>query len=146
MIMDLLNACSKKVTLNGYEDDWSDQCSSEVEMVRKFDNADPERKDKKTTRIAFIKTHKTGGSVVQNVLLRFGDTNNLVFVIPPSYHAMFPNRTTPKWLLPCKSQKPDILCIHTWIGLERAIGLVKANPFVFTIIRHPHDVLESFFR
>jgi len=36
------------------------------------------------SNIFFLKTHKTGSSTVQNLLLRYGDKNNLTFALPRS--------------------------------------------------------------
>ena len=35
-----------------------------------------------TKRILFLKTHKTGGSTITNIVNRFADRNNLTFALP----------------------------------------------------------------
>ena len=39
--------------------------------------------------LIFAKTHKTGGSTVQNIFLRYGSHNNLTFVLPQKRTWMF---------------------------------------------------------
>lgn len=34
-------------------------------------------------KLAFAKTHKTGGSTLQNIFLRYGYKNGLTFAVPP---------------------------------------------------------------
>ena len=37
---------------------------------------------KPINNIVFLKTHKTGSSSIQNILMRFGDSNDLTFALP----------------------------------------------------------------
>jgi hypothetical protein len=48
-------------------------------------------KDKceKANQIVFVKTHKTASSTVQNILLRFADTNNLSVGLPANSGSRF---------------------------------------------------------
>ena len=41
-------------------------------------------------KVGFLKTHKTAGSTVQNILLRWGLTAGLNFVLPPSGNHLGP--------------------------------------------------------
>ncbi|KAI8494391.1 hypothetical protein Bbelb_276170 [Branchiostoma belcheri] len=46
--------------------------------------------------IVFLKTHKTAGSTVQNILMRYGLEKNLTFALPAAGHRQHGN---PTWFL-----------------------------------------------
>lgn len=52
--------------------------------------------------LMFLKTHKTGGSTLQNIFMRFGYRHGLVFVLPPApgIHLGYPEKFSADAALP----------------------------------------------
>ena len=92
----------------------------------------------------FLKTHKTGGSTIANILFRYGDSRNLTFALGTS-HLAWPQRFRISQVLPFYRQ-PNILCSHTVFNKKPLNWLFprEISKYV-TIIRNPVDTFESFF-
>ena len=92
----------------------------------------------------FLKTHKTGGSTVVNILFRYGDSRNLTFALG-AYHLDWPHRFRLSSTLPIYGQ-PNILCSHTVFNKKPMNWLFprEISKYV-TIIRNPVDNFESLF-
>ena len=53
--------------------------------VHLTDNPQPEKQQcRERRKMIFAKTHKTGSTTLQNILFRFGQQHNLVFLLPKS--------------------------------------------------------------
>ena len=69
------------------------------------------------TKVAFLKTHKTASTTIQNILFRYAYKNNLTLVLPDSGNYFGANGLSLKsvedttWYR-AKIQ-PDIFCIHS---------------------------------
>ena len=100
----------------------------------------------KSKAIVFLKTHKTGSSTIQNVLLRYGDMNRLLFAFHGKGHQVLTGKPLPKWLLPCENEKPDIFCFHTDYDMNKLSAAVKPNATFVTILRNPNFVFHSLYR
>ena len=97
----------------------------------------------------FLKTHKTGGSTIVNILFRYGDSRNLTFALGPLVrggdHLGWPQRFRLSSTLPF--YRPlNILCSHTVFNKKPMNWLFprEISKYV-TIIRNPVDTFESFF-
>ena len=92
----------------------------------------------------FLKTHKTGGSTIVNILFRYGDSRNLTFALGAG-HLAWPQRFHISQVLPFYRQ-PNILCSHTVFNKKPLNWLFprEISKYV-TIIRNPVDTFESLF-
>ena len=97
----------------------------------------------------FLKTHKTGGSTIANILFRYGDSRNLTFalgsVAQGGNHLGWPQRFRLSSTLPV--YRPlNILCSHTVFNKKPMNWLFprEISKYV-TIIRNPVDNFESVF-
>uniref|UniRef100_A0A452QWW4 Galactose-3-O-sulfotransferase 2 n=1 Tax=Ursus americanus TaxID=9643 RepID=A0A452QWW4_URSAM len=103
------------------------------------------------TNVMFLKTHKTAGSSVLNVLFRFAETHNLSVALPvgSGFHLGYP------WLFlaryveglgrPGLQQQFNIMCNHLRFNLPEVQKVMPNDTFYFTIIRNPVFQLESSF-
>ena len=97
----------------------------------------------------FLKTHKTGGSTIANILFRYGDSRNLTFVLGSlargGNHLGWPQRFRISSALP-SYRPPNILCSHTVFNKKPINWLFprEISKYV-TIIRNPVDNFESLF-
>ena len=63
--------------------------------------------------IMFLKTHKTAGSTVLNVLYRYGDHWNLSFALPVHYQFGYPSLFRATWVKGHDTgQRFDLMCNH----------------------------------
>ena len=97
--------------------------------------------------MVFLKTHKTGSSTITNILNRFGDKNNLVFVVPTERY----NRLGWPWffqedhMIHYNDTKPNMLCSHARYN-RAVLERVMPNDTVYvTILRDPVRQFESTF-
>ncbi|XP_075061888.1 galactose-3-O-sulfotransferase 4-like [Mixophyes fleayi] len=98
--------------------------------------------------IVFLKTHKTAGSTVLNLLHRYGDRNGLNFALPTTPHFNYPNlfhSRRVKWFYSLRRPKYDILCHHMRFNLPEVQKVIPSDSFYFTIIRDPAKMAESAF-
>ena len=92
----------------------------------------------------FLKTHKTGGSTIVNILFRYGDSRNLTFALGAG-HLAWPQRFRISQVLPFYRQ-PNILCSHT-VFSKKPLNWLFPREFskYVTIIRNPVNTFESSF-
>ncbi|XP_077326698.1 galactose-3-O-sulfotransferase 4-like [Lithobates pipiens] len=98
--------------------------------------------------IVFLKTHKTAGSTILNLLHRYGDKNGLFFALPDKYQFNYPKFFNTHWVKGIKFQnRPqyDILCHHMRFSLSEVRKIMPADSFYFTIFRDPATMTESSF-
>ncbi|XP_076349211.1 galactosylceramide sulfotransferase-like isoform X1 [Tachypleus tridentatus] len=105
----------------------------------------------KKTNVVFLKTHKTGSSSIQNVLMRFGYNQDLLFALPkkgnyfghprPFHHAMIPNLTKP---VTGKSHY-NIFTHHTRFNYLELKRSMPENTVFITILRDPVELFESLY-
>ncbi|KAL7846567.1 hypothetical protein SRHO_G00215470 [Serrasalmus rhombeus] len=97
--------------------------------------------------LMFLKTHKTAGSTVLNILLRFGQRNQLKFALPNSRNDFF--YPAPFDRMQVKDYSPgacfNIVCNHMRFNVPEVEALLPQNAFFFTILRDPALVFESSF-
>ncbi|KAI1307275.1 Galactosylceramide sulfotransferase [Halotydeus destructor] len=105
----------------------------------------------KRKQIVFLKTHKAASSTLQNVFMRFGDTNNLFFALPRTNnyfgHPMRFNRRyvlDPEILLHHYNLSYSILTHHMRFNYRETKAVVK-NAIYLTVLRDPASLFESLF-
>jgi len=97
--------------------------------------------------IVFLKTHKTGSSTITNILNRYGEENDLTFVLP----RVGENRLDWPWFFqadsfyPLNGTTPNILCNHARFNKRVMEEIMPNNTVYVTILRNPIDQFESTF-
>uniref|UniRef100_A0A673BIK9 Galactose-3-O-sulfotransferase 2 n=1 Tax=Sphaeramia orbicularis TaxID=375764 RepID=A0A673BIK9_9TELE len=98
--------------------------------------------------VVFLKTHRTGGSTVQNLLFRMGERDGATFAFPHhTYHFNYPQRFRAELVdkLPSGSSQYDILCSHMRLDVEQLKKVMSSNAIFITILREPVQTFESVF-
>lgn len=101
------------------------------------------------TNLFFLKMHKCGSSTIQNILMRFGYSRNLDFVLPYTHNyignpAVFSSNMIQEDLR-TPNNKYNIFAHHTRFS-EAGVRKVMHNGTTFvTVLRNPADVYESLF-
>jgi len=94
-------------------------------------------------RLVFLKTQKTAGSSLQNILLRYGEKNNLTFAVPFKSHTLYGKN----WNLVGSEYNIsyDMFVLHTRYNYEKLSNLMgNTNRTTYiTIIRDPVDIFIS---
>ncbi|XP_042565351.1 galactose-3-O-sulfotransferase 3-like isoform X3 [Clupea harengus] len=101
----------------------------------------------KHTSVAFLKTHKTGSSTVQNILFRFAEQNNLTVALPvPACGHLFcyPQPFSGHFVHP-HTTPPDVLTSHTRLNVGEMRRLMPNGTLYVTILREPAAMFESLF-
>uniref|UniRef100_A0A3B4ZVH1 Galactose-3-O-sulfotransferase 2 n=1 Tax=Stegastes partitus TaxID=144197 RepID=A0A3B4ZVH1_9TELE len=94
-----------------------------------------------TPPVVFLKTHKTGGSTVQNLLFRMGEKDGATFAFPHyTYQFNYPDK-----YLPEGSSNFDILCSHMRLDIGQLRSMMPPNTIYVTILREPVLTFESVF-
>ncbi|XP_069771483.1 galactose-3-O-sulfotransferase 2-like [Narcine bancroftii] len=100
------------------------------------------------THVMFLKTHKTAGSTILNILYRFGEARNLTFALPASYQFGYPllfSARKIKFYTPLKAQQYNIICNHMRFYRPQVEKVMAKGTFYFSILRNPVTLLESAF-
>uniref|UniRef100_A0A8C4Q0P6 Galactose-3-O-sulfotransferase 4 n=1 Tax=Eptatretus burgeri TaxID=7764 RepID=A0A8C4Q0P6_EPTBU len=118
---------------------------SKIPAGQKITKVWPE-KCKARHHIMFLKTHKTAGSTVLNVLYRYGDHWNLSFALPVHYQFGYPSLFRATWVKGHDTgQRFDLMCNHMRFRLSEVKKVMHPDTFFFTILRHPVEVAASAF-
>ncbi|CAB4061585.1 GAL3ST1 [Lepeophtheirus salmonis] len=100
------------------------------------------------SKIVFVKTHKTGGSTLQNILFRYGYLQDLVFALPPQgwmysldkgFEAEMAKGNEQPW---SKYFSMDVFAFHSRFNIDE-LRKVISDPIVLTILRDPVETFES---
>ncbi|NXQ30581.1 G3ST4 sulfotransferase, partial [Alaudala cheleensis] len=99
------------------------------------------------SHVVFLKTHKTGGSSVVNLLSRYGESRQLRFALPHRYQFGYP---APFRAERVRGFRPgggafDILCHHMRFHLPEVQRVMPNDSFYFSIVRDPGTLGESAF-
>ncbi|XP_035668585.1 galactosylceramide sulfotransferase-like [Branchiostoma floridae] len=107
------------------------------------------------SNIVFLKTHKTAGSTVQNILMRYGLDNNLSFALPRTGHRFqYPwyfekgsvlQENTNKENTNKGNTNYNILCHHTRFHYENIRDLMPNDSVYITVVRSPGKIFRSAF-
>ncbi|XP_017576203.1 galactose-3-O-sulfotransferase 2 [Pygocentrus nattereri] len=106
------------------------------------------KKRRKPPPVAFLKTHKTGSSTVQNLLFRLGEREKATFAFPYyTYQFSYPERFRAEFVdkLPEGSSQFDLLCSHMRLDLSQLRQVMPPNVVLVTILREPLRTFESVF-
>lgn len=107
------------------------------------------RKCSPVDNVLFLKTHKTGGSTITNILNRYGDSKNLTFVLPRQkqlFTFLWPARFRLSYTAPLYNFGANILCNHARFN-KRPMNYLfpKKSSRYITILRDPTAQYESVF-
>lgn len=97
--------------------------------------------------VVFLKTHKTGGSSVVNLLHRFGEGRGLRFALPHGYQFGYPEKFRAERVKGYSPGGPpfDIICHHMRFDLAEVQKVMPNDSFYFSIVRDPATLAESAF-
>lgn len=98
--------------------------------------------------VMFLKTHKTAGSTILNLLHRYGDRNGLFFALPFKYQFSYPSSFHSQRVKGYNaSSRPqyDIMCHHMRFNYAQVRKVMPPDSFYFTILRDPATMAESSF-
>uniref|UniRef100_H3A8T6 Galactose-3-O-sulfotransferase 4 n=1 Tax=Latimeria chalumnae TaxID=7897 RepID=H3A8T6_LATCH len=98
------------------------------------------------THVLFLKTHKTAGSTILNILYRFGEARNLTFALPTRYQFGYPmlfHSRRVKQFNNAKKQQYHIMCNHMRFFSSRVKKVMAPDTFYFSILRNPVTMAES---
>ncbi|XP_071944333.1 uncharacterized protein [Antedon mediterranea] len=98
-------------------------------------------KCKPSTRIVFLKTHKTGSSTITSIFQRFGFLRNLSFVLPSQGHVI----SAGLYKRPIVRRKYDMLVNHVRYNRKEMDAVMKPDTKYITILRDPATQAESIF-
>ncbi|XP_048850661.1 galactose-3-O-sulfotransferase 3-like [Brienomyrus brachyistius] len=97
--------------------------------------------------IAFLKTHKTASSTMQNILFRFAEHHNLTVALPQSpcdhqfcYPSSFSSRFVHPYTLPAR-----IITSHMRFNHNEVQRIMPNDTIYVTILREPASMFESLF-
>ncbi|XP_013791714.2 galactosylceramide sulfotransferase-like, partial [Limulus polyphemus] len=101
----------------------------------------------KKTNIVFLKTHKTAGSSIQNMLMRFADRHDLLLALPaegnffghppPFHHSMISD--------PPDKRHYNIFTHHTRFNYDELRRVMPEDSIFITVLRDPVDLFESLY-
>lgn len=97
--------------------------------------------------VAFLKTHKTAGTTVQNILFRFAERHNLTVALPhPSCEHQFcyPRNFSAHFVHPA-TRPPHMLASHLRFDRAELERLMPPDTIYVTILREPAAMFESLF-
>ncbi|CAM1154638.1 GAL3ST1 (predicted) [Pycnogonum litorale] len=101
--------------------------------------------------VMFLKTHKTGGSTVQSILMRYGISRDLNFVLPPESNYLGYKGTGSEFnrsFVDARLRRVgrfDILCHHARFNAPEMASVMKRDSMYVTILRRPTELFESLF-
>lgn len=95
--------------------------------------------------IVFFKMHKCSSSTVQNILMRYGDKQDLNFVLPPRGNYLGHGEFNKRAMLSFPVKEYNILCHHTRFSFQGMSEVMPKNSVWTTIIRDPVYMFESSF-
>lgn len=105
--------------------------------------------NKKRENIFFLKAHKCGSSTVQNIILRYGRENHLLFVLPwkENYigHPKIFESSLIAENLRSEDNKYNVLTHHIRYNSTEVKKVMKPNAAFVTILRDPGTLFESMF-
>lgn len=97
--------------------------------------------------VLFLKTHKTGGSSIANILLRFAKTRDLTVALPRKqiFSFYWPWSFQVNFVDNVPGSKPNILCSHARYNQTTMRLIMPIDTKFITILRHPVSRFESAF-
>lgn len=106
---------------------------------------------RKRENIFFLKAHKCGSSTVQNILLRYGRDNNLLFLLPSEIQGNYignPKLFNSKLIgesVRSVDNTYNVFTHHTRYNSKELKKVMKPNAAFVTILRDPATLFESMY-
>ncbi|GAB6033611.1 hypothetical protein CHUAL_013674 [Chamberlinius hualienensis] len=118
------------------------QQTDKPRMMIKYVNCSSE-----VVNVVFLKTHKTGGSSIQNMFMRFGNARDLTFVIPKSGNYLgYPKPFQKSMAMKLKNGvEYNILTHHTRYNRNGMSLIMPVNTKYVTLLRNPVTLFESLY-
>ncbi|KAL7978268.1 hypothetical protein Chor_014807 [Crotalus horridus] len=101
----------------------------------------------KQTAVAFLKTHKTASSTVQNVLFRFAERHNVTVALPLhacDHQFCYPHNFSARFVHPY-TLPPRLIASHLRFNHDELRQLMPNDTVYITILREPVAMFESLF-
>ncbi|XP_069500995.1 galactose-3-O-sulfotransferase 3 [Ambystoma mexicanum] len=101
----------------------------------------------KHTAIAFLKTHKTASTTVQNILFRFAEKHNVTVALPHhscDHQFCYPRNFSARFVHPY-TLPPRIITNHMRFNASELRRLMPNDTLYVTILREPVAMFESLF-
>jgi hypothetical protein len=149
---------SENDVVNVVDDTFKVRRQNDLESANKaFLNISSEQKNKSklklkpATHIAFLKVHKTASSTAQNVFLKYGDENNLTFVLAHTKGESgwlnvisYTNSVTNTNVVPPPPGKHyDLLCCHVIYDRKSFEAILPPDTEYIGIVREPISRFQS---
>ncbi|XP_010896746.1 galactose-3-O-sulfotransferase 3 [Esox lucius] len=101
----------------------------------------------KHTNVAFLKTHKTASTTMQNLLFRFAERNNLTVALPVQAcgHQFCYPRSFSTHLVHPHTLPPNVITNHMRFNRAEMRRLMPNDTIYVTILREPGSMFESLF-
>ncbi|XP_033102044.1 galactosylceramide sulfotransferase-like isoform X2 [Anneissia japonica] len=103
---------------------------------------------KPKNNICFLKTHKCSSSTIQNILYRWGDDHNLMFVLPKSECGPYlgnPYLFNRTFAVPSAIGKYNILANHARYSKQGMSEIMPSDSIYITVLRDPAKQYESIY-
>lgn len=97
--------------------------------------------------MAFLKTHKTASSTVQNILFRFAENHKLTVALPIEIcgnRFCYPQKFSTSFVHP-RLPRPNIIASHMRFNKLELKRLMPEDTIYITILREPSSMFESAF-
>ncbi|XP_029469561.1 galactose-3-O-sulfotransferase 3 [Rhinatrema bivittatum] len=101
----------------------------------------------KLIAVAFLKTHKTASSTVQNIFFRFGERHNLTVALPHhtcEHQFCYPRNFSTRFVHPY-TLPSSIVASHMRLNIPELRRLMPNGTIYVTILREPAAMFESLF-
>ncbi|XP_064181822.1 galactose-3-O-sulfotransferase 3 [Anguilla rostrata] len=101
----------------------------------------------KHTSVAFLKTHKTASTTVQNILFRFAERHNLTVALPVqacAHQFCYPRPFSARFVHP-HTVPARVVASHMRLNASELRRVVPADAVYVTILREPAAMFESLF-
>ncbi|XP_030075656.1 galactose-3-O-sulfotransferase 3 isoform X2 [Microcaecilia unicolor] len=133
-----------------YLDSSADYLTQDLSRLPKslpFSCASPGASQEKLTAVAFLKTHKTASSTVQNIFFRFAERHNLTVALPHNtceHQFCYPQNFSIRFVHPYTIH-PSIVASHMRLNTSELKRLMPNDTAYVTILREPAAMFESLF-
>lgn len=94
--------------------------------------------------VCFVKTHKCASSSVQNMLMRYGESHGLRFVLPKTKNYLGHPRLFNRLMAPGRPPF-DMLVHHARFHEAEMRAVLRRRPHFVTIVREPATLFESLY-
>ncbi|XP_076809535.1 galactose-3-O-sulfotransferase 2-like [Clavelina lepadiformis] len=119
-----------------------------VSELRKGDKLNLSKCSMPKRNIFFMKTHKTAGSTVQNILVRYADQHDLFVGLSENadFRFHYSQGLFFRTSFVRKTEKEiNMLCHHMRFFKQQVMSIMPKDTMYFTILREPSAHFESFF-